>query len=50
MLYENIFKNKREKSLHHVAMVAKLLDLNKTCYCKYCRKKEKKIDMYDSCV
>ena len=48
MFYENTMKNK-EKSLRHVAMVANFLDLNKTLYCKYCRKKEK-IDMYDFSV
>ena len=48
MFYENTLKNK-EKSLRHVAMVANFLDLNKTLYCKYCRKKEK-IDMYDFSV
>ena len=45
MFYENTLKNK-EKSLRHVAVVANFLDLNKTLYGKYCRKKEK-IDMYD---
>ena len=34
LLYGN-----REKSLHHVAMVAKFLDLNQSGYCKYSRKK-----------
>ena len=48
MFYENALKNK-EKSLRHVAVVANFLDLNKTLYCKYCRKKEK-IDMYDFSV
>ena len=34
LLYGN-----REKSLHHVAKVAKFLDLNQSGYCKYSRKK-----------
>ena len=48
MFYENTLKNK-EKSLRHVVMVGNFLVLNKTLYCKYCRKKEK-IDMYDFSV
>ena len=39
-----------EKSLRHVAMDAKFLDLNKPWSCKYGKKKKKeneKIDMYD---
>ena len=31
--------NREKKSLHHVAMVTKFLDLNKPCSCKYGRKK-----------
>ena len=50
MLHENIFKNKQEKSLRHIAMVAKFLDLSKKWYSKYCRKKKEKIDMYDFSV
>ena len=37
-----------EKSLRHVAMDAKFLDLNKPWSCKYGKKKKnEKIDMYD---
>ena len=37
-----INKNREEKSLRHVTMVAKLLDLNKAWSCKYGRKKKTK--------
>ena len=37
-----VLRNREEKSLRHVAMVAKFLDLNKPCSCKYGRKKTKK--------
>ena len=37
-----INKNREEKSLRHVTMVAKLLDLNKAWSCKYGRKKKNK--------
>ena len=37
-----INKNREEKSLRHVTMVAKLLDLNKAWSCKYGRKKKPK--------
>ena len=40
----NVLRNREEKSSRHVAMVAKFLDLNKPCSCKYGRKK--KIDIY----
>lgn len=30
-----VLRNREEKSLRHVAMVAKFLDLNKPCSCKY---------------
>ena len=38
-----LYANREKKSLRHVAMVAKFLDLNKPWYCKYCRKKTKKL-------
>ena len=37
-----INKNREEKSLRHVTIVAKLLDLNKAWSCKYGRKKQTK--------
>ena len=37
-----INKNREEKSLRHVTMVAKLLDLNKAWSCKYGKKKKTK--------
>ena len=39
--------NREEKSLRHVSMVAKFLDLIKLWSWKYCWKKKEKIDMYD---
>ena len=42
-----VLRNREEKSLRHVAMVAKFLDRNKPCSCKYGRKKTKKIAVYD---
>ena len=50
-----INKNREEKSLRHVTMVAKLLDLNKAWSCKYGRKKKnktktKQFSMHDFCV
>ena len=41
-----MLQSNKEKSLRHVAMVAKLLDLNKLWSCQYGRKNEN-IDMYD---
>ena len=39
--------NREEKSLRHVSMIAKFLDLIKLWSCKYCwEKKKEKIDMY----
>ena len=38
--------NREEKSLRHVSMIAKFLDLIKLWSCKYCWKKKEKIDMY----
>ena len=40
--FDLINKNREEKSLRHVTMVAKLLDLNKAWSCKYGRKKKTK--------
>ena len=34
--------NREEKSLRHVSMVAKFLDLIKLWFCKYCWEKKKK--------
>ena len=45
--------NREEKSLHHVTMVTKFLDLNKPWSCKYCRKENKengKIDRTFLCM
>ena len=41
------FKTIEKKSLRHVAMVAKFLDLNQQWSCKYGKEKKDKIDMYD---
>ena len=37
-----VLRNREEKSLRHVAMVAKFLDLNKPCSCKYGKKRKRK--------
>ena len=39
------FKTIEKKSLRHVAMVAKFLDLNQQGFCKYGKGKKDKIDM-----
>ena len=39
--------NREEKSLHHVTMVTKFLDLNKPCSCKYYSKENKENEKID---
>ena len=39
--------NREEKSLHHVTMVTKFLDLNKPWSCKYCSKENKENEKID---